>query len=66
MHTSRSRLGSSQHGAKEGRRTLGEKAKRAQGDEVRKRGGEMAVAERNGLGLDMSPLFIAATVKGDT
>jgi hypothetical protein len=35
-----------------------------EGDEVRKKGGEIAVVVRNGLGLDLSPLFIAATTKG--
>jgi hypothetical protein len=45
-----------------GRRTLGESTK--QESKVCKRGEEMATAEESGLGLNLSPLFIVATVKG--
>jgi hypothetical protein len=45
-----------------GRRTLGESTK--QESKVCKRGEEMATAEESGFGLNLSPLFIVATVKG--
>jgi hypothetical protein len=37
-----------------------------EGDEVRSRGEEMAAVEESDLGLNLSPLFIVAAVKGGT